>query len=77
MTKFHAVMTDETGCEFGVSVTARSRKEAYAKLKENYSESRVAQLESPADTLRRERRIERYAERMYDNHDGYCDDMNY
>ena len=57
MTKFHAVMLDETRCEFGVSVTARSRRAAYEKLEENYPESRCVQLESPRDTARREKAI--------------------
>lgn len=65
MTTFHAVMLDETGCEFGVSVTAKSRGDAYAKLEENYPESRCVQLESPADTRKREDRLYRDAERAY------------
>jgi hypothetical protein len=47
MTRFHAVMTDECGGEFGVDITAADRNEAYDKLQEDYPESRVAQLESP------------------------------
>jgi len=65
MTKFHAVMIDETGCEFGVSVTARSREAAFDKLREDYPESRCDQLESPADTRKREQRMYRQAERDY------------
>lgn len=57
MTEFHAVMIDETGCEFGVSVTAKSRSEAYDKLREDYPESRCDQLESPVDTAAREKRM--------------------
>lgn len=56
MAHFHAVMTDETGCEFGASVTAASRDEAYEMLEENYPESRCVQLESPEDTAAREYR---------------------
>jgi hypothetical protein len=56
-TQFHAVMLDETGCEFGASVTAGSREAAYEYLSENYPESRCIQLESPADTAAREKRI--------------------
>lgn len=66
MTKYHAVMTDETGCEFGVSVSANSRHEAFLKLAEDYPESRCVQLESPADTRRRERRMYRRIQREYD-----------
>lgn len=54
MTKFHAVMLDETRCEFGVDVEADTRDEAFEQLRENYSESRCVQLESPADTSKRE-----------------------
>lgn len=54
MTKFHAVMLDETRCEFGVSVEAESRADAYEQLQEDYPESRCVQLESPADTAERE-----------------------
>ncbi len=53
--KFHAVMIDETGCEFGAEVEAPDRETARAKLRENYPESRVDQLESPEDTRERER----------------------
>lgn len=65
MTTFHAVMIDETGCEFGTCVTAKSRAAAFAKLRENYPESRCDQLESPADTRKRERRLYQQAEREY------------
>lgn len=57
MTKYHAVMLDETRCEFGASVSAISREAAYAKLAEDYPESQCVQLESPADTRKREKRI--------------------
>ena len=65
MTTFHAVMIDETGCEFGVSVIARSRSAAFAKLREEYPESRCDQLESPADTRKREARLYRQANADY------------
>lgn len=65
MTKFHAVMIDETGCEFGAVVFARSREAAYEKLRESYPESRCDQLESPADTRRRERRLMEEIDREY------------
>ena len=66
MTKYHAVMLDETGCEFGVSVTAKSRAAAYKKLEEMYEESRCVQLESPADTRKREHRLYEQAMREYE-----------
>jgi len=49
MTKFHAVLTDECGSEFGATVTAESRDSAYEMLQEDYPESRVIQLESPEE----------------------------
>ena len=54
---FHAVMIDETGCEFGAGVDAYSREEAHEKLQDDYPESRIDQLESPEDTARREAEI--------------------
>jgi hypothetical protein len=73
MIQFHAVMVDETGCEFGASVRAATREEAYEMLEENYPESRVAQLESPQDAAAREARIYAAACAEYD-HGGYdCD----
>ncbi len=54
---FHAVMLDETGCEFGVSVRADTREDAYEMLREDYPESQCVQLESPQDTAERERRV--------------------
>jgi hypothetical protein len=69
MTKFHAVMLDETRCEFGVSFEAKSRAAAYKYLEENYEESRCVQLESPADTAKRERRIYQQAQRAYEDGD--------
>lgn len=61
--QFHAVMLDETRCEFGVTFEAESRRAAYEYLEENYEESRCVQLESPQDTAERERRIWERAER--------------
>ena len=57
MTKYHAVMVDETNCEFGVDVEASSFDEATTILEENYPESRVEQLESPEQSHKRERRM--------------------
>lgn len=51
--KYHAVMLDETHCEFGVDVDADTRDEAYAQLEEDYPESSVVQLESSSDTADR------------------------
>lgn len=57
MTKYHAVMIDETGCEFGADCEAESREEARDIFRESYPESRIDQIESPQDTAAREHRI--------------------
>ena len=57
MTRFWAVMLDETGCEFGAGVEAANKADAYDELREMYPESRCIQLESPADTAEREMRM--------------------
>lgn len=75
MTMYHAVMTDECGGEFGADVEASSRSEAYEKLREDYPESRVAQLESPEDTQAREERL--YAKLWDDDRDHYDDYDDY
>lgn len=67
MTKFHAVMTDECGGEFGVTIQAADRNAAYDQLREDYPESSVAQLESPQDTRDREAAI--YARVSGDDYD--------
>lgn len=54
MISFHAVLLDETGCEFGVDVTAATHDEAYERIAESYPESRIEQLESSEDVARRE-----------------------
>jgi len=57
MIKFHAVMIDETGCEFGVDIEATSRDQALDILREDYPESQCDQLESPEDTRELEGRM--------------------
>lgn len=57
MIKFHAVMLDETRCEFGVDFEAASRHEASDWLEENYPESRCVQLETPEESAEREQAI--------------------
>lgn len=54
MARYHAVLLDETGCEFGATVTADDRESARDQLREDYPESRVVQLESPEDAAARE-----------------------
>ncbi len=53
--RFHAVLIDECGDEFGADINAKDENEAWEKFQENYPESRVIQVESPADARRRER----------------------
>jgi hypothetical protein len=75
MTQYHAVMLDETGCEFGATVVAVDRAGAYAALAEDYPESRCVQLESPEDTAARERAMyDRIAREMDDDYDTDVDD---
>ena len=57
MTRYHAVMEDECGGEFGAEVAANTRDEAYELLVQNYPESKVIQLENPQDTWDREKRM--------------------
>ena len=54
MIQFHAVLLDETRCEFGADIEAETREEAYAELAESYPESCVVQLETLDESLKRE-----------------------
>lgn len=60
MEKYHAVMIDETGCEFGVDLEANSRSKAFKWLEENYPESRCDQLETRAQARKRENDMYRF-----------------
>jgi hypothetical protein len=53
--QFHAVMVDETGCEFGVTFDAKSYDDAYDYLHDCYPESRVDQVLDASDHAERER----------------------
>jgi hypothetical protein len=55
--QFHAVFLDETGCEFGATIIAANKADAYETAREQYPESRCVQMESPEDTAAREKRI--------------------
>ena len=66
---FHAVMIDETGCEFGVGIDATSKAEAIKELREQYPESLIDQIESPEDTKRRQQEL--YARIQQEHDDGY------
>jgi len=67
MINFHAVLIDETGCEFGATVRAKDHADAWEKVREDYPESRCVQMESPEDTAEREARIYERACRDYDD----------
>lgn len=72
-TKYWAVFIDETGMgEFGASIEADSKAEAWDLARECYPESRCVQLESPEEAAERERRTYAWAARAYD--DPYYDD---
>jgi hypothetical protein len=68
MTQYHAVMLDETGCEFGHTFNATCREAAWAYVKEEFPESRCVQLEDPDDSRRRE--AETYRRACLDYGDG-------
>ena len=51
MTQYHAVMVDETGCEFGYTFNAADRHAAWDYLDEQFPESRCVQLEDPTDMV--------------------------
>lgn len=70
MTRFWGVFLDETRCEFGAPIEAKTKEEAWRIAAEDYPESKCVQLESPEDTKDREMRIYRAAE--IDS--GYLDD---
>ena len=65
--KFHAVMIDETGCEFGVDLEANDHEEAEDYLRENYPESRCDQLEDEEQIAEREKRLYDEIENSYEN----------
>jgi hypothetical protein len=66
--QFHAVFLDETGCEFGATIRANTKDEAWEIAREDYPESRCVQMESPEDTAAREARIYRAARFSVDDY---------
>ena len=74
MTQFHAVMLDETGCEFGVSFTTTSRDAAYDYLQEQYPESNCIDL---ADTQMAQQRDAARYERLSHELDEDFDDCEW
>lgn len=66
MTQYHAVLLDETGCEFGHTFYADSREEAWTKVRSDFPESRCVQIEDPRDTVERQSAIYQRLQRIYD-----------
>jgi hypothetical protein len=55
MINFHAVFIDETGAgEFGATIRAKSKADAWRVAREDYPESRCVQLESREEAQERE-----------------------
>lgn len=67
MAKYHAVMLDETRCEFRVSFEAPSRQAAYEYLEEEYPESQVDELTDETQRLAREQARQAYLNKCYDD----------
>jgi len=64
--KFHAVMLDECGQEFGAEIEAENYEEARELLSEDYPENRgILQIESPSDSSERIARYHAEIEREY------------
>jgi hypothetical protein len=70
MTRFWGVFLDETRCEFGAPIEAETKEEAWRIAAEDYPESKCVQLESPQDTVDREKLM---YERIQSEMDGYDD----
>lgn len=68
MVQFHAVMIDETGCEFGHTFEAANRDAAYDELDELFPESRVDELKTLEqwDEQQRDREARLWAGDDYD-----------
>jgi hypothetical protein len=66
MINYHAVFIDETGMgEFGATIRAKTKAEAWKVAREEYPESRCVQLESHEEAREREMRTyERIAREM-------------
>ena len=55
MITYQAVLLDECGHEFGASVAAPTKADAYDELRDMYPENRgIVQVESPQDTHNRQ-----------------------
>ena len=73
MNNYFAVMIDETGCEFGETVSAVSRGAARDMLEEDYPECRIDELlsQDEYEQLRRDRECRAWGE------DPYGDDIGW
>lgn len=69
MNRYQAILIDETGCEFGVTIDAYNRAQVWEELAEDYPECRVTQVLSQAEIEERQREI--YYEDPYDDDYGY------
>lgn len=67
MPQFHAVLLDETRCEFGVTVNELNRDDAYHYLQEMYPESTVIQLEDEQQSRDRVQRLDEYTQKCLDD----------
>lgn len=79
MLDYHAVMIDETGCEFGVTFKAKDLYSAIEQLREDYPESGIGEVHTVGTWEDRQRRLEMrlreededYDEPEYDPEDDY------
>lgn len=67
MPKYHAVMIGECREEFGVTIEAADRNDAYAQLEDDYPESRVDTLSDERQMADREQRLNEWAQKCYDD----------
>lgn len=70
MPRFHAILTDETGHgEFGVTIDADSRGDAWDELEEDYPECRVTQVKTQEEV--EQDQADREARMWSDDYDDY------
>lgn len=74
MTQYHAVLFDETGCEFGHTFEANTSAEAWNYIHEAFPESRCVQLDDPSDEARRLNAIYKRMAREIDGSDDYWEE---
>lgn len=74
MILYHAVLLDETGCEFGHTFEETCRAAAWAYVQDQFPESRCIQLEDPRDTAERQNAIYERMAREIDGSDDYWEE---